>query len=586
MARIVVIGAGVAGLGVALCAARSEHHVTLIERDDTPLPTDAHGAFEWDRRGAPQVRHSHAFLARLRNLLRDRHPDVLAALLDAGATEMRFTEMAPDGLVLTPEPGDDDLVGMACRRTTFEWVLRRIVLSERNVTLLHGTPVAALITTSATEPDRSARRSSTSSGSDSSDASGGGDGRTCGPESVGSDSSGTTGRPGERDSAERGATRGSPATSLREPPVVSGVELADGSVVDADVVVDAGGRRADVPGLLARIGVQIDESADDTGIIYLSRFFRLRNGADLPPRSGVIGGDVGYLKYGVFPGDNRTFSITFAVGTHDTELRKLLIDPDAFLDAAATFDATAPFVDGRAEPITDVELMGGLINRRRVFTSEPDDSTSGIDATPLVLGFHAVGDAHTATNPLYGRGCSLATVQAQMLVDLLDEHGADSIEAHRARAMAYEAGTTAEVTPWYRAAVAQDRLARSAGAHTSPTDNTLPGTEPADADATAGSQDAAPFVDPSEFVRSLLRDGLLPAMRVDPVVLRAFLRMFNLLTPPDSLMNDADVISRVMAVYQDRDNRPPEPALGPDRDGFLSELADRRRSPTADAAPS
>lgn len=368
--------------------------------------------------------------------------------------------------------------------------------------------------------------------------------------------------------------------------MVSGVELADGSVVDADVVVDAGGRRADVPGLLARIGVQIDESADDTGIIYLSRFFRLRNGADLPPRSGVIGGDVGYLKYGVFPGDNRTFSITFAVGTHDTELRKLLIDPDAFLDAAATFDATAPFVDGRAEPITDVELMGGLINRRRVFTSEPDDSTSGIDATPLVLGFHAVGDAHTATNPLYGRGCSLATVQAQMLVDLLDEHGADSIEAHRARAMAYEAGTTAEVTPWYRAAVAQDRLARSAGAHTSPTDNTLPGTEPADADATAGSQDAAPFVDPSEFVRSLLRDGLLPAMRVDPVVLRAFLRMFNLLTPPDSLMNDADVISRVMAVYQDRDNRPPEPALGPDRDGFLSELADRRRSPTADAAPS
>ena len=129
-------------------------------------------------------------------------------------------------------------------------------------------------------------------------------------------------------------------------------------------------------------------------------------------------------------------------------------------------------------------------------------------------------------------------------------------------------------------------FARSAGAHTSPTDNTLPGTEPADADATAGSQDAAPFVDPSEFVRSLLRDGLLPAMRVDPVVLRAFLRMFNLLTPPDSLMNDADVISRVMAVYQDRDNRPPEPALGPDRDGFLSELADRRRSPTADAAPS
>ena len=66
----------------------------------------------------------------------------------------------------------------------------------------------------------------------------------------------------------------------------------------------------------------------------------------------------------------------------------------------------------------------------------------------------------------------------------------------------------------------------------------------------------------SDFLRSLLREGLFPAMRVDPVVLRAFLRMFNLLEPPDSLMADADVIGRVMAVYQDKDNRPPEPRPG------------------------
>ena len=57
-----------------------------------------------------------------------------------------------------------------------------------------------------------------------------------------------------------------------------------------------------------------------------------------------------------------------------------------------------------------------------------------------------------------------------------------------------------------------------------------------------------------EFMRALLRDGLFPAMRVDPVVLRAFLRMFNLLEPPDSLMTNMDVIGRVMTVYQDRDD--------------------------------
>lgn len=502
MARIVVIGAGVGGLGTALCAARTGHSVTVVERDDTPLPADPHGAFEWDRRGAPQVRHSHAFLARLRNLLRDRHPDVLAALLAAGATEMRFTEMAPEGMDITPEPGDEDLVGIAVRRTTFEWVLRRLASAEGDVELVHGTAAEALRTV--------------------------------------------------RDPLGPGTPR------------VIGVELADGSTVDADVVVAAGGRRNDVPALLAPHGITVAETTDDTGIVYLSRFFRLVDGAELPPRSGVIGGDLGYLKYGVFPGDNRTFSITFAVGTHDSELRKALLDDDTFITAASLIVPTAPYVDGRSEPITGVEVMGGLINRSRRFLDD--------DGRPVVLGLHAVGDAHTATNPLYGRGCSLAMVQAQLLADLLDEpltdHDPDSAHegvaaAHVARAIAYEAAVESEITPWYRAAVTQDRFARQAE-----------GTAPDDAgpDGT---------VDPSDFVRELLRDGLLPAMRTDPVVLRAFLRTFNLLNPPDSLMNDPDLIGRVMTAYQDRDNRPPEPEMGPDRAGFFTAIRAPRHPPAS-----
>lgn len=481
MARVVVIGAGVAGLGVALCAGRAGHQVVLVERDDTPLPADPHGAFEWDRRGAPQVRHSHAFLARLRNLLRDRHPDVLDALLEAGATSMDFIAMLPEGMDRTPMPGDDELVALACRRTTYEWVLRRVV-TEGDAPLAelrHGHGVAALRATN--------------------------------------DPAGT--------------------------PLVTGVQLDDGTTLDADVVVDASGRRSPLPRLLGDLGVDLTEQVEDTGIVYFSRFFALRHGADHPEQLGPIGGDLDYMKFGVFRGDDRTFSITLATRTEDQVLRRALLDPDRFLAVAATIPAIAAHVEPtRSEPITGVHVMTSLLNRRRWFVDA--------DGAPVVAGLHAVGDAHTCTNPLYGRGCSLAMVQAQLFADALDEHGMD----HTGRAVAYEATSRAEITPWYKAAVAQDRMGRRTDAPTT-----------SGADAAADDE-----VDPREFARQLMRDGLLPAMRVDPVVLRAFLRMFNLLEPPDSLMKDADVIGRVMAVYADRDARPPEAPMGPPRDEVLA----------------
>lgn len=462
-----------AGLATALACARDGHRVTVSERDATPMPPSADAAFSWERRGAPQVRHSHAFLARLRNLLRDRAPDVLAALLDAGASELPFTANLPETLTdRSPRPGDDELVALACRRTTFEWVLRRLVLGQPGVELVDGVTVEGL-------------------------------------------------------RARRDGGR---------PPVVVGTDR-----VDADLVVDARGPRSTSDAWLGAIGAGVPpEELHESGIVYFSRFYRILDEASAPPLTGPAAADLGYLKFAVFAGDNATFSITYAVDSHDEELRRMLADPEWFEAAALALVPTAPWrAPGVAEPITGVHVMAGLRNRYRPFV---------VDGVPLARGFLPVGDAAVCTNPLYGRGCSLAIVHAFGLADALREHG-DDLDG---LALAFAAFTERELVPWFRAAVFQDEQARMSA---------------------AGEE--LPPEDPRAFQRAIFRDGLLPAMRTSPVVFRAFLRWFNLLSTPEALIGDPEIVAEVLAAYQDRENRPEPPPLGPPTRAAL--LTDMRR---------
>jgi 2-polyprenyl-6-methoxyphenol hydroxylase-like FAD-dependent oxidoreductase len=531
---IVVVGAGVGGLGVALALGAS-HRVILIERDATPLPEDADAAFAWDRRGAPQVRHSHALLARLRNLLRDRHPEVLADLLAAGATEIRFLDGLPVEITdRAPRPGDEDLVALACRRTTFEWVLRRRVQRSGTVELRDGTAVVGLVSAV---------------------------GDLDGP-----------GRPGSECTAPRVAgVRVRPAGAADDHP---------SETIDARLVVAALGRRSAVPGWLGELGVALDVDEEDTGLIYLSRFYRRHADAELPAAAGPVAGDLGYLKFAIFQGDNDTHSVTFALDAGDAELRAHLIDPDGFDRAAAAIESIRPWIEpSLSAPMTDVHVMGGLINRR-VSYLDPDGD-------PRVLGFHAVGDAHTCTNPLYGRGCSLAMVQADLLADALDAHPGGDTDSLVARSVDYERASVEQVLPWYRAALNQDRLGRAAAleraaerdpARDATADQGLDTTPGAGVDGGASSADQAVLENAAEardFMQAIMRDGLMVAVRTDATVFRAFLRSFNLLEPPDQIMTDPEVVNRVLAAYQTRDERPPEPPFGPDRTELV-DLLNRR----------
>jgi 2-polyprenyl-6-methoxyphenol hydroxylase-like FAD-dependent oxidoreductase len=323
---------------------------------------------------------------------------------------------------------------------------------------------------------------------------------------------------------------------------VSGVRIAGGDAVAADLVVDATGPRGATAAWLRAADVEEPAAqVHPSGIVYLSRFYELRDGHDVPAGAGPIAADLGYLKYAVFVGDNRTFSITLAVDVDDTELRRAITTTEGFEAAAAQLDAAQPWRDGRSRPITGVELMAGLQNRKRTFV---------VDGEPIVVGYAAVGDAAICTNPLYGRGCSLALVHAYALADALAEHADDPREL----ALAFHDATERELEPWFRAAVLQDLES---------TELRGPAPPVTDADGT---------VNPRAWARAVFRDGLLPAIRTSPVVFRAFLRWFNLLATPDALINDPEVMQAALASYADRANHPTPEPLGPTREAFLANL--------------
>ena len=468
-----------AGLLAALVLARDGHRVTVLERDDTDVPATADEAFDhWDRRGAAHARQSHAILARLRCILRERAPDVLDALLAQGATELSVERILPPDIVdRDPRPGDDDLVLLCCRRLTIEWVLRKAVTSDPGVSWRGGVGVAGFV----------------AEGTD-----------------------------------------------------VRGVRLEDGTTVEADLVVVGGGRNSPVLEWIGALGgaVQPVEETSEAGIVYLSRFYRLRDGQELPllTKDGA-GGDLGYIAFAGFYGDNDTFSITFGVPTNDRELMAMR-DEHAWEAAIRTLKPLDPWTaDGLAEPITGVESMARLRNRIRRFV---------VDGEPVATGVVVIGDAAVATNPWYGKGCSQAGIAADALSEALVEHGRDRV----ALALALDAAVRTELEPHYALAVRQDtdRMKMHAAMHD--------GAEP---DAMASA------------TRDFIINGLIPATRVDADVFRAFFRAFNMLDAPDALMANQKVVQGAMTAHAQKDQRPPAPKLGPDRDEFLAVMAAANR---------
>lgn len=203
-----------------------------------------------------------------------------------------------------------------------------------------------------------------------------------------------------------------------EVPHVTGVRTSGGDI-DADLVIDALGRRSPTADWIRGLGgTPMAEQSTDCGVIYYTRYYRVRPGQSLPdgPWLPTPRGDLGYGLYSTFPGDNGTFAGLIAIPPGDNEL-KVLRHAAAFDAATAQLPALWSWVNPDTSiPFTDVLPMGSLQNTLR----------TPLGGRPPTVGLISIGDALCHTDPVFALGLSFAIIEARELAAAIDAHGADA----------------------------------------------------------------------------------------------------------------------------------------------------------------
>jgi 2-polyprenyl-6-methoxyphenol hydroxylase-like FAD-dependent oxidoreductase len=522
-----IIGGGIAGLSTAILLAKRGHRAIVLERDRRVEAASPEEAFRtWERPGVPQFRHSHVFLARITCALRERFPEVLTLLQRNGALELPLTVATPPGLDLGPRArGDGELVLLGCRRAAFEWALRRAAAATPGVEIREGVLVEGLLA----------------------DPGGAGEAPRVTGVSL-------------REVGAAGETAPGITWRARKAKLEPGGRR---SRLDASLVVDASGRRSPAPQWLARIGAGAPrETTVPTGIFYFTRFYRLVGPRPPGTTTGVVAGDLGWIKLATFPGDGDTFSITVGTGIEDEPFRALA-DPEVFEAVIRAFPQVGAWrAPGVSRPIdgaeTPVLVMGGLSNRRRRFLR---------DDQPLARGFFPVGDAVYHSNPIYGRGATSAVLAAIALDDALAAHPADLGAATRE----YDRRIRAEIEPFWDAAAAGDRAGAERAAAAAAAQAWLPGW-----------WELRAVLDPGRALARILGRavsiyfelGLVPASRRDGDVYRAVMRVMNMLDAPREGLLAPQVVARVMPFLVESLFRGTESGFaGPSREEALALVA-------------
>ncbi len=501
--QVLVLGSGIAGMCTALALATRGYKVRVLERDPAPPGGDADQAFfDWQRRGAAQFRHPHAFLGLMCNLLQDNYPDLLDAFYAAGARRTGIEEMLTPELEdrYQPEPGDERLWVLMCRRATIETVLRRYVSALPNVEIVTGIHVDGLALAPGAER----------------------------PKAVGFKV--------RRDCAER-----------------------FGETVPGDIIVDASGRMSKGPRWLSDHGLPVRIESDDAEIVYYTRHYRLNPGYSEPGRGGKdrAAGDLGYIKFGVFPGDNGNFAIIVCLHKSEIELREAIKSSAGFDQVCRAIPGLQPWLNPAA--ITPTTESFGIGDIRAVWRHYLQDDL------PLLDNYFAVGDAALRTNPLYGRGCSTGILHAHILADVLDEQS-DPV----ARAQRFAERTETELRPIFTASLKEDR---------SGIKRAVALAEGRDLEQARGFK--------ARFALAF-GDAIAAAARYNLRVFRGMLRTVNLLEAPGDFLKDRKTRYIVFAYMLRGRKRNAQARLmrGPDRNEMLALVQSSDTAGTSEPAQS
>jgi flavin-dependent dehydrogenase len=323
------------------------------------------------------------------------------------------------------------------------------------------------------------------------------------------------------------AVRGLLADGSNGVPHVAGVVTDAGEELRADLVVDASGRRSQLPAWLAALGARTAyEELDDCGFVYYGRHFRSADGS-LPAALGPPLQHYESISLLLLPADNGTWGIGVVASAADASMRAAR-HLDVWTRTVSSYPLAAHWLDG--EPISDVAVMAKIEDRYRRY-SDADG--------PVATGVVAVADSWACTNPSVGRGASIGLLHAVCLRDLLREIP----PGDAAFAMRWDEVTAEVVEPFYRDTLAFDRHRL------------------AEIDAQIAG---VPYE--TEDPGWLLGQALARASGKDPDLLRAFADIVSLHERGVDVMARPGIADKAIALGG-RDDTPP---LGPNRQELLA----------------